>query len=196
MVDQHDRNGDEEFVDEKESLPEDLEIDAVDEESLSKDKIKELRDKLTACEEEKRQHHEDLQRVRADFLNSKRRLEEQLARDRERATDSLLLELLALADSFDTAMADTEAWNAIDKKWRDGVEAIHGNLMSILKRTNITQIDPIGETFNPEEHEAVSNVTVDNESRINTVVTVLQKGYKRNGMVLRPARVAVGVKEA
>jgi molecular chaperone GrpE len=195
MLDTHEPNDEHEMVPEDEFMPETVDIDPTEEEALTKDKIKALRDKLTACEEEKQKHHEDLQRARADFLNSRRRLEEQLSRDRERAGDSILIELLTLADSFDTAMADTETWNTVDERWKSGIEAIRANLMSILKRNNIELIDPEGLPFDPAEHEAVSNVTVGDDTQVHKVMSVLQKGYKRNGTVLRPARVTVGVKE-
>ena len=158
------------------------------------DKMKALREKLKAGDEEKRQYLEDLQRVRADFLNSKRRLEEQFMRDKERATDKLVMELLTLGDTFDTAMKDTEKWERVDKEWREGVEAIYAKLLSILKSCNLEVIDPKGRPFNPEEHEAVANVPVTDETEVDTVLEVLQKGFKRNGSVIRPARVVVGTK--
>jgi len=175
-------------------LEDTVELDGEQEESSLQGKIKDLRQKLTACEDEKRSHLEELQRTRADFLNSRRRLEEQLARDKERAADKILTELLTLIDSFDTAMVDKELWNTIDEKWRVGVEAIHAKLLSILKSNNVIQTDPLGLTFNPEEHEAVSEMIVNEESKVNTIVAVLQKGYTRNGITIRPAKVVVGTK--
>lgn len=164
------------------------------EEAHYKDKLKSLREKLKICEEEKRVHHDSLQRARADFLNSKRRLEEQLARDKERATDKLITELLTLADSFTMARSDKD-WDSLDAKWKNGIEAIETKLTSILKSTNVTPIDPRGEPFNPAEHEAVSNAAVTSESEVDRVVTVLQKGYKRGSDIIRPARVVVGTKQ-
>lgn len=183
-----------ELIPDGEMLPEDLEMDEETGEATLQDKLKTLKKKLAACDEEKRAYLEDLQRVRADFLNSKRRLEEQFSRDKERATDKILIELLSLADSFDTAMKDKELWNSIDEKWRVGVEAIHTKLSSILSSNNVETIDPLGQKFNPEEHNAVSNTPVEKEKDIDTVVGVLQKGFKRNGTVIRPAMVVVGTK--
>ncbi len=165
------------------------------EEISSSIKMKELRNKLRTCEEEKMRNMEELQRIRADFLNSKRRLEEQLLRDKERATDKFLTELLTLADSFDTATGDKNRWNSVDAQWRSGIEAIEAKLHSILKNSGITSIDPLGEMFDPAEHEAVSNIAVDNEEQVDKIITVLQKGYKRNADILRPARVIVGTKQ-
>ncbi len=189
--DTHDENM---TVPEDEIISSDTEIESAEFEENIQAKLKKLRSDLQSCNEEKREHLEELQRARADFLNSRRRLEEQLARDKERATDKILFELLTLVDSFDTAMADTALWDTIDSKWRVGVEAIHTKLLSILRSNNVTPLDPTGQQFNPEEHEAVSNQTVDDDAQVETVLTVLQKGFKRNDTVIRPARVVVGTK--
>ncbi len=194
MVDKNHKNDDAEVIAETEVLPEDLEIDLEAEDISMTQKIKGLREKLAQCEEEKRKHHEELQRNRADFLNSRRRLEEQLERDKERATDKILIELLTLVDSFDTAMADQALWNSIEPQWRTGIEAIHTKLLSILKSNNVLPLNPAGERFNPEEHEAVSNTPVESDSDVERVISVLQKGFKRKDTIIRPARVVVGTK--
>ena len=193
MFSDKDRYEDPELIAEAETQsPDDVTIE--DTEEMTKEKLRALREKLKACETEKMAHLEDLQRARADFLNSRRRLEEQLFRDRERAVDDILRELLALSDSFDTAMADTSLWEAIDERWRSGVEAINAKLHSVLKSYSVESIDPIGQPFNPGEHEAVSNQEVAEEAE-DRVVKVLQKGYKRGPDILRPAKVVVGVRK-
>jgi molecular chaperone GrpE len=193
MVDLH-KDYEDEIVPEEDTLPEDIELEDGEEEARTTDKLKALREKLRTCEEEKRGYHEELQRARADFLNGKRRLEEQLARDKERATDKILFDLLTLIDSFDTAMADKALWNSVDERWRGGVEAIHAKLLNTLKTHNVVPLDPTGQQFNPEEHEAVSNMTVTDDHDVDKILAVLQKGFKRNDAVIRPARVVVGTK--
>lgn len=173
------------------SHTEDIELE--EEESLSRDKLKAVKESLKSCEAEKMKYLEDLQRAKADFLNSKRRLEEQLERDKERAKDRILIELLTLADSFDMATQDKE-WSALDQKWKSGFEAVQTKLNSILRSNQVTEINPVKEKFNPEEHEAVSNQEVTDETQVDSVITVLQKGYKRGSDIIRPARVVVGTK--
>jgi molecular chaperone GrpE len=190
MMDEKDTESEAEFIPEEEELRETEEIDEETGEGMMKDKLKSLREKVKLCEEEKRANLEELQRIRADFLNSKRRLEEQFSRDRERAADKIILDLLTLADSFDTARADEALWKTIDERWRIGVEAMHAQLLGILKSYGVVPIDPKGEAFNPEEHEAVSNKKVE-EGDADRIVAVLQKGFKRNGTILRPAKVVV-----
>ena len=191
MVGKH-THDDEEFVVEDDAGGD--EIDLETEEAGMNGKIKQLREKLKSSEEEKQKAQDDLQRARADFLNSRRRLEEQLERDKERATDKILAELITLVDSFDTAMMDRALWESTDEKWRTGVEAIYAKLLGILSSKNVTATNPLGLPFNPEEHEAVSNTIVEDDAHVDTIVAVLQKGFVRNGIPLRPAKVVVGTK--
>lgn len=192
MFDIDDMKDEEEVVTDIDFEPEDTELE--DEELLSKDKLKSLRDKLKLSEEERKKCQDDLQRTKADFLNSRKRLEEQLARDKERATDKLIVELLTLADSFDMAMLDKELWGAMDTRLKTGIEAIQAKLSSILVGNNITAISPEGEMFDPNEHEAVSNSPVTDDGDVDKIIAVLQRGYKRNDDIIRPARVVVGTK--
>lgn len=194
MVDTNNSQRDvEEEVVEEDTFIEHEDFELEDEELSMQDKLKIVREKLKACEAEKQTYLDDLQRARADFLNSRRRLEEQLARDKERATDKILTELLTIADSFDSAMADRTLWDTLPATWKTGVEAIHAKLISMLRSNQVTSINPLGAPFNPEEHEAVSNSPVTDATQVDMVVSVLQKGYKRNADILRPARVVVGV---
>lgn len=188
MLENDTKNNDDEVIDDADFVPED---DSQDEETAQK-KIQLLRKKLLVCEEEKRTHLEELSRARADFLNSKRRLDEQFARDKERATDRILTEILTLVDSFDTAIQDTARWESVDGTWRTGMEGIYSRLLSILTSSGVVSLDPRGETFNPNEHEAVSNIPVTDTKDDGRVIAVLQKGFKRNDMIIRPARVVVG----
>lgn len=170
------------------------EIEDVD--TNSKIKIKTLQEKLKACEKEKMEHLENLQRAKADFLNGKKRLEEERARDKERAVNKQIEKLLPMADSFHMAMFDKEAWNAIDEQWRKGVESIHTQLHSILDSYGVSELNPQGEVFDPVMHEALTNVPVTDKSLHNTVISVIQNGFIRNvngkEELLRPARVTVG----
>lgn len=192
MVDRHKQEPEEvEMIEDEETTGEELEVEEIEAEGAKK--MKHLRDSLKACEAEKIQYLEDLQRSRADFLNSKRRLEEQFERDRERVIDRLLTDLLPLIDSFDTAMSDAAALERMDEKWRSGITAIHNQLMSFLKSNKVEEIATLGKPFDPHEHEAIANTPVTSASQADTVVAVLQKGFKRGDTIIRPAKVAVGI---
>lgn len=194
MVDTHKQE-----PEEMDFIPEEIEAgdepDIEDIEAQSAEKMKKLRDSLKASEAEKMKALEDLQRARADFLNSKRRLEEQLARDRERIIERMIIDLLPLVDSFEAAQANKELWEKIDPIQRTGIEGIYAQLMSYLKSNNVEVIETLGKHFSPHEHEAVANVPVTDEAQRDTVIAVLQKGFKRNDVIIRPAKVAVGTHE-
>lgn len=168
--------------DESETIDPELEVE--DEQPL--DTIKKLRSELKESKHEKMQALEELQRNRADFLNARKRAEEQLIRDRERLVIRHIEELLPVIDSFDMAISDPK-WVEADEIWRKGVEGIYGQLMTILRNNGVVAISPLGEAFNPHEHEALTD-----SGSNDTVSVVMQKGYKRNEEVIRPAKVGVG----
>ena len=72
------------------------------------------------------------------------------------------------------------------------MEYIHQQLLSALGEHNVTSFSPLGEPFNPEEHESVSIEIVQDPSEENRVLTVLQRGYRHREKIMRPAKVIVG----
>ncbi|MFT7507395.1 MAG: molecular chaperone GrpE [Acidimicrobiales bacterium] len=165
-------------------------------EDNSNNKIKTLRDKLKKCEVEKMTHLENLQRAKAEFLNGKKRLEEDKKRDKQRAENKQIEKLLPMADSFHMAMHDKKAWNAIDEQWRKGVESIHSQLHNILESYGVTEMNPKGVDFDPNLHEAMINVPIADKKLNNKVISVIQNGFLRKDgdheELIRPARVTIG----
>lgn len=198
MSDHKERTNEEteiEFEQETEqSTPDD--IDLADTETLAADKVTALRKKLTECTEEKRVALEDLQRARADFLNSRRRIEAEKVQQKTTILNQHIEELLPLCDSFVMAMSDTDRWQSIDETWRKGVEGIYAQLKRILDSYQVTMVSPLGEPFDPNRHEAMGNTPVTDQKAHDTVVSVVQPGFIRTvdgqELVIRPARVMVG----
>jgi molecular chaperone GrpE len=187
-----DKNGlhDDDIVlegDDESAQDQDLELEA--EEELTAEKFKKLRAKLKASESEKMAALEEQGRIRADFLNSKRRLEEQFKTDKERIIERVVEDFIPLIDSFETALAQKSSSEG--GQWADGVKAMHGQFLSILKSYNITEIETEGKQFNPHEHEAVTSRKGENGEATDTVLQVLQKGYKRGDTIIRPAKVVI-----
>lgn len=173
---------------------EEVELEDVEENSVQK--IKSIQLKLKECEKEKSKHQEDLQRAKAEFLNAKRRMEDERLHDKQKAVTDQIEKLLPLSDSFQMAMKDKDAWDAIDPTWRKGIEGIYTQLSSILASYNVSELDPTGEEFNPALHEAVANVPVAEVSMNHKIVSVVQNGFVRTidgkQTLIRPARVTVG----
>ena len=159
-------------------------------------KLKTLKSKLKDSEEKSRNLLEELQRSKADFLNGKRRLEEERTRDKVRHTISHVEKLLPLADSFYLAMLDHETWAKADEKWRKGVEGILSQLSSVLTSYQVTSFDPTGTVFDHHRHEALVQVPVTDETQNNQIMSVIQLGYEIEvdgiKQLIRPARVTVG----
>lgn len=192
---EHIEDTDIEITNEKLDINDDVEVEEAEEHQA--DTIKKLKAKLKEAEEAKREALEDMQRTKADFLNARRRLEEERLRDRERNTISHVEDLIPLCDSFEMAMSNKEAWEKIDAVWRKGIEGIYAQLNSILASNKVEAVSPQGEHFDPTKHEALSTAPVTKAEENDTIVTVIQKGYvlkKHDGNteVIRPARVIIG----
>lgn len=184
---EHETN--EEFEATHEDIPDEPELEDIEESAGNS--VKKLRAKLVACEKEKMTHLEELQRTKADFLNSKKRLHEQFERDTRRITRDHILALLPLADSFDMAM-QSDGWEKGDETWKSGIKAIRAQLASILSAHGVRKVAETGVPFDPHKHEAVSESKTGHAADADHVVTVLQAGYEMDGEVIRHAKVIVG----
>jgi molecular chaperone GrpE len=187
------------IFDDIEPVTEDLEIEETELEDIEENStqiIKKLKAQLKECEKEKQEHHENLQRAKAEFLNAKKRIEDEKLYDRDRAVRNQIEKLLPMCDSFHMAMSNKAAWESIDPTWRKGVESIYNQLQTILTSYGVKEFNPEGEVFNPELHEAMTNVTVSDKEQHGTVVNVVQNGFIREHKdtteLIRPARVTVG----
>ncbi len=200
MVNEHDKKDDDIEVTNDTDHDRDIEVELTDIEEKTDGKVKALRQKLAAAEEAKRESLEELQRTKADFLNARKRLEEERLLDRTRAKKQFIEDILPLCDSFTMAMSNQEAWEKADKAGRSGVEGIYNQLQRLLESYGVTTVNPLGEPFDPRRHEAIGTAVVTDETKQDTVVAVLQHGYElRSGDktdVIRPARVTTGVYEA
>ncbi len=125
------------------------------------------------------------QRIQADFENYRKRAAREAAAAGERARSGLVRELLPVVDNLERALASAEEG---EQHLAEGVRLVHSELIAVLERNGIQQFDPAGEKFDPAEHEALS---VRDEGEAGLVLDVVEKGYRTNGSVLRPARVVV-----
>ena len=154
--------------------------------------IKKLREKIKKLEGEKQEYLDLSQRTRADYVNFKKEVETNRLSDRKFATKRFIEELLPVLDSYDMAKGNTIAWEKVDQNWRVGIEYIFGQLRTVLENEGVTQFGKVGDTFDPNFHESMEMVTVENESENDKIISILQSGYRMNEIVLRPARVKTG----
>lgn len=162
------------------------------EEQITKDIVKNLRERLKLAEAERKEYLEGWQRAKADYVNSKREEDEERTKAIGRAKERIINDLLPVLDSFQVAFANKAAWEAVDKNWRVGVEYIHTKLLSTLEEHGVRAVGEVGEMFDPALHQSIESIEVDNERDDHKILEVLQKGYTIGGRVIRAARVKVG----
>lgn len=161
-------------------------------EALSKDKIKKLRDDLKAANTEKADYLASWQKERADFINYKKGEEDRRKQSLDYARESMTEELLPVLDAYDMMSANKDAWEKVDKAWRQGVEYIHSQLLKVLADNGISEISPKeGDIPDSTLHDMIGTVPTDDAAKDHTVASVMQKGYKMTSRVIRPARVKV-----
>ncbi len=131
--------------------------------------------------------NERLVRQAADLDNFRKRAQREKDDARQFANQNLLEKLLPVLDNFEMALAAAEK---ADPAIRDGVQMIYDQLLGVLKDAGVESVDAVGEAFDPNLHEAISqNHTEDAEE--GTVLQQVQRGYKLNDRLVRPARVVV-----
>ena len=124
--------------------------------------------------------------IKAEGENIRRRAMDDIEKARKFALEKFSNELLAVKDSLDAALT---IGNADVESYKNGVELTTKQLSSVFEKFNIVEVNPVGEKFDPNKHQAIS--MLENSGEPNIVTSVLQKGYTLNDRVLRPALVMV-----
>ena len=128
-------------------------------------------------------------RSQADIDNLKKRFQKEKAELYRFSNESLIKKLLSVGDNLEKAIAHSENDNSLDAL-REGVELTLKGLMDTLEREGLESVKALGEPFDPNFHEAVSELQ-DNSAKPGTVIQELQKGYILNQRLIRPAMVIV-----
>jgi len=133
---------------------------------------------------------EALIRSQADLQNVRRRAERDVENAHKYAVERFVKDLLAVLDSMDRALELAETTEGFDAAMLEGTQMTHKLLLDTAAKHGVEPINPVGEAFDPQEHQAMSMVeSADHEP--NTVMAVMQKGYKLEGRVIRAAMVMV-----
>jgi len=154
--------------------------------------IKKLRAKLKKSQADASEYLTGWQRAKADFVNARKRDEEERKDFIKFSNERLIESLIPVLESFDLAMANKEVWEKVDKNWRIGVEYIYSQLKKTLNESGLEEIDPIGQKFDPARDEAAEYVPVTDEKQDHVITQVIQKGYSLNKKAMRPPKVKVG----
>jgi molecular chaperone GrpE len=142
-----------------------------------------------ALQTQAQEYLEGWQRNRAEFANYKKRIEREMKDTHSNAAGSVLKDILPAIDDFDRAMNNIPD-TLKDDKWVGGVGMVLRKFNKILEDYNVTVLDPVGEPFDPNLHEAIG---MDDSDSVATghVTATMQKGYVLGDRVLRPALVRV-----
>jgi len=129
------------------------------------------------------------QRARAEFANYKKRVDRELEQARGTVAAEVLTHILPILDDLERALRDRpEAENL--QAWAEGIELIHRKLATLLEAEGVEQIQAVGETFDPNVHEAITFEEND-EVEHGKIIDVIRQGYRLGERVLRPAMVRV-----
>ncbi len=156
--------------------------DSVVAEESAQETVKKLRGKLKEAEEKAKEYLDKWQRAQADFVNLRKQDEEAKTEFLKFAGAGIINQLVPVLDSFSLAI----------NHGNKDAEAIYNQLFGILKSIGLEESNPIGEIFDPNEHETIGLTKVENKDEDHKILEVMQKGYILNGRVLRPAKVKIG----
>lgn len=156
-------------------------------EAAQKETLPSLEELLRQAELKAQEHYDAWLRAKAEVENVRRRSAEEVEKARKFALEKFAGDLLAVKDSLEAALATGNS--ASLESLKSGVELTLRQLTQVFERYNLTEIDPLGQKFDPNLHQAIG--VVSGEGETNTVAAVLQKGYLLNERVLRPALVQV-----
>ncbi len=155
---------------------------AVEESSLE-DQVAELSAELDKA-------RESALRAQAEAQNVRRRSESEVEKARKFALERFVEDLLPVVDNLDRALDVADRENEALKPVIEGIELTLKSFLDKLEKNKVLQIDPAGEPFDPEQHQAMTQLP-NPDVEPNTVLEVFQKGYSLNGRLIRPAMVVV-----
>ncbi|MEL6116828.1 MULTISPECIES: nucleotide exchange factor GrpE [Photobacterium] len=157
---------------------------------LALSRIEELEAALAVSEAKVKEQQDSVLRARADIENMRRRTEQEIDKARKFALEKFAGELLPVIDNMERALELADKTDETLKPMLEGVELTLKTMTDTVEKFGLKAINPMGEAFNPEFHQAMS-MQESAEHAPNTVMMVLQKGYELNGRVVRPAMVMV-----
>ena len=146
-------------------------------------------------EEAQKQVQEEKNRyvyLMAEFDNYRRRVSQEKIDLIDTAAKGVINDLLPVVDNFERALKSMEESEASDSA-KMGTELIYKQLIDVLKKKGVTEIEALGKELDTDEQEAVAQIPAPSEDKKGKVVDVVVKGYKLNGKVIRFAKVVIGV---
>ncbi len=170
-----------------------LDPDEARTEAESDDPIERLESELHAAQIEAVEARQDMLRMQADMDNLRKRLVREHEKSRLRTLERFMNDLLPVRDSLERGLEAASDPSATVETLTEGKQLIMKMLTKAMTDHGLKTIDPTGEAFNPEKHEAMTMLPSDQFDE-NTVLDVLEKGYQLHDRLIRPAKVVVSRK--
>ena len=145
---------------------------------------------LAEAQQQVAQHWDSLLRLQAEMENLRRRSRIDIENAHKYGVEKLLHALVPVADSLELGLEAAIKPEASVDSIREGLDMTFKQMLDLLADFNVERINPVGEKFDPQKHEAMTMIPSPNHDS-NTVVEVFQKGYALNERLIRPARVIV-----
>ncbi|MCX8049108.1 MAG: nucleotide exchange factor GrpE [Methylohalobius sp.] len=151
--------------------------------------VEDLKHKLAEVQRQAEENWDKFLRAQAEMENLRRRMERELQNAHKYAFEKFAKDLLSVADSLELGLKAALETDDLSKI-REGIELTLKQLLTVFERFNVRPLDPIGQKFNPEYHQAIATEEVEG-AEPDSVVKVFQKGYFLGDRILRPALVVV-----
>ena len=165
---------------------------APEEDSSEKPDEPDIEQKLEAANSEAAENYDRFLRVSAEFENYKKRSAREMEDFRKYANQELVKDLLPILDNLELALKSVSDEDKAANALLEGIELTRKEILRVLEKHNVKQIDALGMPFDPSFHEAVMREETDDHPE-NTVTTELQKGYLMHDRLIRPSMVAVAM---
>ena len=163
---------------------------AADDVATLQSEIEALKAQLKGVEDKAKSQLSDMARAAAEADNRRKRAEADVEKERKYGNEKLLKALLPVVDSLELALQHTNRDDESSKALYEGIENTRALFLKELQSFGVEQIDPVGQPFDPNAHQAISMVPTADLAP-NHVLSVMQKGYLLNGRVVRAAMVMV-----
>ena len=163
-------------------IPEEVEESDEEQESIEQ--------QLNKAQETIKDYWDQMMRLRAEIENNRKRAERDIENAHKYALKTFIENLLPIIDSMEMGQSAAVADNATLDSIREGSALTMNMFVQVLEKNGLQQIDPLGEKFDPERHQAISMIEAEG-AESNSVVEVMQKGFLLNDRLVRPAMVVV-----
>jgi len=178
-------------ISDEESLDSGAEMkDGADIDNQAEEADESIEQQLEKAQATIKEYWDQIMRLKAEMENNRKRASRDIENAHKYALRNFTESLLPIVDSMEMGQQAAEADNANLSSIVEGTQLTMSMFVQVLEKHGLKQIDPVGEPFDPEQHQAISMVE-DDKAEHNVVIKVMQKGFLLNDRLVRPAMVVV-----